>query len=632
MGDVSLHAGRFNLLNLALLVAGLASGFFFTGVEGTLFFVSCGLLWLYFFGVLIAGGNSLVLPWNLFSVLLFSLFFLFALTLLWTPVPGYTQTMLWRQGSLPLVFIALVLGSDEDQWPLLRCALMLLALVALIAATVQYFSGLPPRATFLNKNSFAGFLLPLVFWSLAVEQRRFSAGSTLLVLLCSGFVLGLIGSRGVFLALVVGGLAVLVLALAARVSLLSWWWRVLTLGVGFAVSLVATGLDLGRGLGRMATLADPWSAGTDRFVIWQASWEMFKDAPWHGLGVGIYALAYPPYRDVADRSAGHFVHNDLLQIALEAGWLAGLIALATSAAFLLLIWRGVRCADISDNGRLEIMALSGGVIAIGFHSMFTFNFYVYSSLILVGIVLARIHYLLPGSVAATRTIVLSGQRRIWRIVLILLPLLPLLLLATGTLSQVATQKALAAIDHGNHQQVFRNLAQAKRFWPTNDFNWYMEGEVIRMSLATGDPVAMEDYRQLLEYAEEAYQRAMELNPLRASAPHKYGNLLAAVPDALVTRTVDDIISLYRKALMIDPGYYPARIDLARLYAHQDDLTSAQEVLEDGFNHFFRRVPDVIPYLEVAQQFRRIAGDQEGAEQLKEEIEQIKTTWQMRVDS
>ncbi|MFO7765734.1 MAG: O-antigen ligase family protein [Pelovirga sp.] len=632
MGDVSLHTGRFKTLNLTLLVAGLASGFFFTGVEGTLFFVSCLLLWLYFLGALVAGGNSLVLPWSLFSILLFSLFFLFALTLLWTPVPGYTQTMLWRQGALPLVFVALVLGCDEEQWRLLRWALMLLVLAALIAATVQFFSGLPPRATFLNKNSFAGFLLPLVFWSLAAEQRRFSAGVTLLVLLCSGFVFGLIGSRGVFLAVAVGGLAVLVLALAARVSLISWWRRVLTLGIGLMASMIATGLDLGRGLGRLTSLGDPWSAGTDRFVIWQGAWEMLKDAPWHGLGVGIYALAYPPYRDATDRSAGHFVHNDLLQLTLEAGWLAALIALATAAAFLLLVWRGVRCIDLSDNARLEILALAGGVIVIAFHSLFTFNFYVYSSLILVGIVLARIHYLLPDAGAATRRIVLSGQRRIWRVVLVLLPLFPLLLLATGTMSQMATQKALAAIDHGNNQQVFRNLAQAKRFWPTNDFNWYMEGEVIRMSLATGEPVATGDYLQLLEYAEEAYQHTMELNPLRASAPHKYGNLLAAVPDALVTKTVADIISLYRKALKIDPGYYPARVDLARLYAQQDEITSAHEVLEDGFNHFFRRIPDVIPYLEMTQQFRGIAGDDEGAEQLKEAIEEIKTTWQMREES
>jgi tetratricopeptide (TPR) repeat protein len=406
---------------------------------------------------------------------------------------------------------------------------------------------------------------------------------------------------------------------------------VLALGAGFAASLIVTGLDFSRGLGRMATLADPWNAGTDRFVIWQGAWEMLKDAPWHGIGVGIYALTYPPYRDATDRSAGHFVHNDLLQITLEAGWLAGLIALATAAAFLLLVWRGVRCADISDSARLEVMALAGGMIAIGFHSLFTFNFYVYSSLILIGIVLARIHSLLPDSVAATRAIALSGQRRIWRIVLILLPLLPLLLLATGTLSQIATQKALAAIDHGNNQHVFRNLAQAKRFWPTNDFNWYMEAEVVRANLTKADHLA-DDYLPLLEYAEESYQRAMKLNPLRASAPHKYGNLLAAVPDSLVTITVDDIISLYRKALMIDPGYYPARIDLARLYAQRDDTISAHKVLEDGFNHFFRRVPDVIPYLEMAQQLRLIAGDQEGADQLKEEIEEIKTTWQMPVDS
>jgi O-antigen ligase len=631
-GDLSRHAGRSKLFNLTLLIAGLISGFFFTGVEGTLFFVSCGLLWLYFFGALITAGNTLELPWNLFSILLFLLFFFMVMTLFWTPVPGYTQAMLWRQGALPLIFIALVLGFDEEQWQLLCWTLLLLTLVALLAATVQFFSGQQPRATFLNKNSFAGFLLPLVFWSLAYGERRFSAALASLVLLCSGFVLGLIGSRGVFLAVVVGGLTLLVLALAARVSLFSWWRRVLALCTGLAASLIGTGLDLGRGLGRMATLADPWSAGTDRFVIWQASWDMLKDAPWHGLGVGIYALAYPPYRNAADRSAGHFVHNDLLQLVIESGWPAGVVALASASAFLLLVWRGIRHVELSANSRLEIMALGGGVVAIGFHSLFTFNFYVYSALILVGILLARIHYLLPDSFGATRTIVLSGQRRIWRMVLILLALLPLLLLATGTMSQIATQKALAAVESDTNREVFRYLAQAKRLWPINDFNWYMEAEVIRMNLATVDQLADDEYQQLLDYAAELYQRTMELNPLRAAAPHKYGNLLAAVPDSLTRVSVDKVIALYRRALITDPGYYPARVDLARLYAQQGDMTSAHEVLEQGFNHFFRRVPDAIPYLEMTQQFRRLVSDQQGVDQLKEDIEQIKNTWKNRVDS
>jgi O-antigen ligase len=631
-GDLSCRAGRFKLFNLTLLVAGLTSGLFFTGVEGTLFFVSCGLLWLYFFGALIAAGNTLKLPWNLFSILLLILFFLMVLTLFWTPVPGYTQVMLWRQGVLPLVFIALVLGADEDQWQLLQWVLMLLALVALTAAAAQFFSGQQPRATFLNKNSFAGFLLPLVFWSFVAKGRRFSAALAPLVLLCSGFILGLIGSRGVFLAIILGGLTVQMLALAAGVSLASWWRRGLALCIGFAASLIGTGLDLGRGLGRMATLGNPWSAGTDRFVIWQASWDMLKEAPWHGLGVGIYALAYPPYRNAADRSAGHFVHNDLLQLVIESGWLAGAVALATAVAFLLLVRRGICCSEISVNSRLEILALSGGVIAIGFHSMFTFNFYVYPALILVGIVLARIHYLLPDSVGATRTIVLSGRRRIWRMVLILLPLFPLLLLATGTMSQIATQKALAAVESDTNSEVFRYLAQAKKLWPTNDFNWYMEAEVIRMNLATADQLAYGEYQQLLDYAAELYRRTLDLNPLRAAVPHKYGNLLAVVPGSLTGTSVDKIIALYRHALIIDPGYYPARVDLARLYAQQGDMTSAHQVLEQGFNHFFRRVPDALPYLEMTQQFRQLVSDQQGVDQLREEIEQIKSTWKSRVDS
>jgi len=215
---------------------------------------------------------------------------------------------------------------------------------------------------------------------------------------------------------------------------------------------------------------------------------------------------------------------------------------------------------------------------------------------------------------------------------VLVALLPLLLLTTGLLSQIATQKALAAVESESNEDVFRYLAQAKRLWPVNDFNWYMEAEVIRTNLAAADQITDEEYQQLLDYAAELYQRTMKLNPLRASAPHKYGNLLAVVPDELTRSSIDKIISLYRRALLIDPGYYPARTDLARLYAQQGEITSAHDVLEDGFNHFFRRGPDSIPYLEMTQQFRLMAGNQEGSDQLREEIELIKNTWQNSADS
>src|SRR6056297_133380 len=249
--ELSYQTGRFNQINLLLLFAGVTTGFFFTGVEGVLFFVSCLLLSLYFTGALVASGGRFILPWSPFSFLLSLLLLFLVLSLLWTPVAGYTQSMLWRQGSLLLVFVALVLSSDDVQWKKLRLLLMLLALVALIAAGLQYFFGQPPRATFLNKNSFAGFLLPLIFWSLAATRRGLTGAMAMLVLLCSGFVLGLISSRGVFLAVGVGGLAMLVLSEAAQVRL-SWWGRqVLPLLLGFITSLFVTGLDLGRGLGRL---------------------------------------------------------------------------------------------------------------------------------------------------------------------------------------------------------------------------------------------------------------------------------------------------------------------------------------------------------------------------------------------
>ncbi len=74
---------------------------------------------------------------------------------------------------------------------------------------------------------------------------------------------------------------------------------------------------------------------------------MLQDAPWHGIGPGLFWLAYPPYRAAADNSGGFYVHNDYLQLWLEGGWPTFIVLLCLLA---LVAFRYARSAALGRRG------------------------------------------------------------------------------------------------------------------------------------------------------------------------------------------------------------------------------------------------------------------------------------------
>lgn len=622
MWDTSIRPAVFVKADQLPFVAACLCSLFFTGFEGPLFFLSQLCLFAFLISRLASASGRILLPVSGFSLLLLLFFCCSALTLFWTPVPGYTQAMLWRQGSPLLIFLALLLlPEEEDYWAGMQTVLVLLALVAAVWAIGQFCLGGQPRAGFLNRNSLAGFLLPLAFWVLGKEvvgwRRILFSGA----LFCSGVALGLIGSRGALLALLIGLLCLWGGLGRLRIGGGRLFRRIALLCMGLLLSLIVTGLDVGRGLGRLGSLGDPLAAGADRIVIWQASWEMLQDAPWYGIGVGIYGLVYPQYRYDGDASAGHFAHNDLLQVAIETGLPGFLLLVAMIFCLVFLIRRGLRQMPLGSAKRLELSGLAAGLMAVAFHSMFTFNFYIYATLLVVAVVLARSYFLLPQA-GLLRLIDLNRFGRKMKYLLVAFCLLPVTVLGLHGASQLATERALALLGEDRPTESFRYLNIAKNFWPTNDFNWYMEGEALRLGLATGvSDVA--DRQYLFERARTAFAKAAELNPYRAAVPHKLG-LLARRATGEESANVN---RLYRQALKIDPRYFPARIDLALSYLRENRPERAKELVEDGLNYYYQNVPGLIPYLDIAARLRAQSGDRNGADELLQRIRNIRESWQ-----
>jgi O-antigen ligase len=606
-----------------LLLAGLGVGLFYTGTEGGLFFLSIALIWLALPAALILSREQISVSVSPLAIVLCLLLASQAVTLLWTPVAAFSQIALWRQSAVLVIFLTLQLSFRRVDWDSFRLLLFGVLMLLVGAALFQFLDGGVPRATFFNKNSLAGFSLPLLLWSFLptdnLRHRRFQA----VVQFAAGLLLGLIGSRGAILGF---GLGLCVLALFSRRAKLGLrlWRRPAGLVIGgLLTSVLLTGFQSAVGVGRVLSLVDPAAAGAGRFSIWLSSIKMLETAPWSGIGVGVYGWIYPQYRAFADSSAGHFAHNDLLQIWVEAGIGGFLVALAAIGVFYWTVWRALGSSDQTWK-KQELVVLTGGLSALLFHSMLTFNAYVFSILILVGILLARVQILVSHPVP--ETLQPEPRRKLLRLVAVLLCLFPLAFFLRGGSAHYCSEQALSAYRNGQTQSAFVWLARARTLWPSNDFNWYMEGEIVRFALAEGQAKTVKQKDNLLSYGVEKLQHAEKLNPYRPMIPAKLAQLKELDTIGTITRDLPSAQQLYRQAVRLEPRYIPARMALARLLEKKGASKRAHSLLENGLRYHYNNVPALIPLLEKTAAYRREAGNLVGAQKLEERSAKIRADW------
>ncbi|MDR5683286.1 MAG: O-antigen ligase family protein [Armatimonadota bacterium] len=134
-------------------------------------------------------------------------------------------------------------------------------------------------------------------------------------------------SRGAWLGWWVGVFTLLVMARVGTPSMRRRAWA--AAGVLAAAVLVAVAAH--PDLLRRARSTLTAEVNRDRLLLWQASWRMFADHPWWGVGFGAFVHVFPGYRLPGDPNEfPPFAHNLLLSMAVETGAPA-------AAAFLALI-------------------------------------------------------------------------------------------------------------------------------------------------------------------------------------------------------------------------------------------------------------------------------------------------------
>lgn len=257
------------------------------------------------------------------------------------------------------------------------------------------------KGAFTNRNHFAQFLAmgcaPLLWWVLkTLEGRSVTAssfgrrsarnnsdallGGLLLLLGVLVFAVLFSLSRGGTVALSVS--LVVMLGLLFRARRMSG--RVVSVLLG--MSLVAGCLFLMFGYDKVSDRLDNWESD-ERLAVWEANWNILRDFPLFGTGLGSHAEACPmyyapPFVDI------EFTHaeNSYLQVASESG-LVGL-GLALLGVACCATWC-VRALNSRADVRIRVLsaAVSASLAANVVHAGVDFSWYI-PGLMVIALLLA----------------------------------------------------------------------------------------------------------------------------------------------------------------------------------------------------------------------------------------------------
>ncbi|MGC9018962.1 MAG: O-antigen ligase family protein [Candidatus Bipolaricaulaceae bacterium] len=273
-----------------------------------------------------------------------------------------------------LIFPGLILLKAKKAWPIAALVLGFNFAVMLLTQQIGVRLGLGAALVFIAFG--------LGFWRAKIPPWEKLGTVAILGLAALAGTLGLFGLVvGVVLALGAAGLYFLGRAV----------WRRPLLWLGIAAAVVLAVVFLLPVTTPLAAVRDLWArkSGAIRAWDWWVGYEMWKDFPFFGIGLGGYKIYFVPYKPkflATPRGAAYAfpfpradqAHNEYVQIAAELGTF-GVIVLLGGLALLVYLGLG-RLGRLRDpQKKWELLLLGGGLITALVHAAPTFPFHLPAS-------------------------------------------------------------------------------------------------------------------------------------------------------------------------------------------------------------------------------------------------------------
>ena len=171
------------------------------------------------------------------------------------------------------------------------------------------FLGIMPQGTLL-----AMFLPVYVLLLIHLQEKKLKLASLIAVIVGVAAIL-FTGTRGAWLAVLVLLPTIVFIHSKSKFKNLSVLAAAMALIVGLVMMTPALS-------GRVATITDmQMQSNSERLLMWQSAWQMFKDHPVLGIGYGQYAQAYQTQyiSPLAKEKHLQHAHNNFMQILAECG-------------------------------------------------------------------------------------------------------------------------------------------------------------------------------------------------------------------------------------------------------------------------------------------------------------------------
>jgi O-antigen ligase len=236
--------------------------------------------------------------------------------------------------------------------------------------------------TFINHNYFAGHLLMVIPLSIGflfsrevAQDSRYAGWRERLSSLDGKTLLLGFGVIVMVLGLLFSASRMGILSLLISFSLISFLFRspeketrfsktiVLIFGLAF---LWAAWIGLDAVVSRFFSMSESFQ---DRWKIWVNTFQIFKDFPFFGSGLGSFIQVFPMYRSFHIVGLVTHSENDFLQLLSETG-IVGTGMLAVLFFFLLFkTFSGIRALSRFEPARYITLGGLIGILALMFHSL-----------------------------------------------------------------------------------------------------------------------------------------------------------------------------------------------------------------------------------------------------------------------
>lgn len=304
-----------------------------------------------------------------------------------------TQEFFRITTAILLFFLAANNTKEENRFilPLILAA----NVVALIGIQGYFWHSFPYAiSTLPNHNFLAGYLVISISLTLGLflfNKTALPKRIPFLLLLVLPFTCFILAkSRGGLLSLMA---ALFILILAALNRQKRWLLAILSLLI---ILLLFTPNPM---IKRLIHIGEEDIHAYERLLVWKATWDIIKDYPLFGTGLGTFRDYYPQYKpQIGFRTAG-FAHNEYLQYGAELG----LIGLIPALWFLILFFKHSKKLLFQRESGL-IIALASSMVAILVHSLVDFNLHTIP-------ITTTFFYLLGLSVSSQRAVIQKPKEK-----------------------------------------------------------------------------------------------------------------------------------------------------------------------------------------------------------------------------